>query len=157
MLHELLTGEQLFAGENDLDTLKRVKEMPLLPPSAWNPGVKPALDSVVMRALERDPAKRYRTAGQMGDELEALVLRKSYSTRALARKARELAEQEAPDKPAGTGARPAGAVETELTSRARRSSWTRGIAGRRRGPRPRPSPPTRSRGPGLERPGSGWR
>ena len=49
-----------------------------------------------MRALERDPARRYKTAGEMGDELEALVLRKNYSARALARKARELADQESP-------------------------------------------------------------
>jgi hypothetical protein len=48
----------------------------------------------VMRALERDPARRYQSAGEMGDELEALVLRKQYSTRALARKARELADKE---------------------------------------------------------------
>jgi hypothetical protein len=47
---------------------------------------------VVMRALERDPGKRYPGAAEMGDDLEALVLRKSYSTRALARKARELVE-----------------------------------------------------------------
>ena len=49
-----------------------------------------------MRALERDPDKRYKSAGEMGDELETLVLRKGYSTRALARKARELADQEPP-------------------------------------------------------------
>ena len=91
VLHELLTGRRLFVGDNDLETLKLVRGMPIPAPSAHNPGVKPALDAVVMRALERDPAKRYRSAGQMGDELEALVLRKSYSTRALARKARELA------------------------------------------------------------------
>ena len=91
VLHELLTSRRLFVGDNDLETLKLVKGMPIPAPSVHNPGVKPALDAVVMRALERDPAKRYRNAGQMGDELEALVLRKSYSTRALARKARELA------------------------------------------------------------------
>jgi serine/threonine protein kinase len=90
VLHELLSGRQLFAGETDLETLKLVKEMPIRPPSAHNRGVKPALDRVVMRALERDPDKRYRSAGEMGDDLEALVLRKSYSTRDLARTAREL-------------------------------------------------------------------
>jgi serine/threonine protein kinase len=94
VLHELLTGKQLFAGENDLETLKLVKEMPIPRPSELNPGVKPGLDNIVMRALERDPELRYRTAGQMGDELEALVMRKGYSTRTLAQKARELFAQE---------------------------------------------------------------
>jgi serine/threonine-protein kinase len=96
VLHELLAGQRLFAGETDYDTLKLVKGMPILRPSKRNPAVKPALDKVVMRALERDPEKRYKSAAEMGDELEDLVLRKGYSTRALARKARELADQEPP-------------------------------------------------------------
>ena len=70
VLHELLSGQRLFVGENDFETLKLVQEMPIPPPSSRNPGVKPALDAVVMRALERDPAKRYQSAGEMGDELE---------------------------------------------------------------------------------------
>jgi serine/threonine-protein kinase len=93
VLHELLSGQRLFVGDTDYDTLKLVKSMPIPRPSKNNPGVKPALDAVVMRALERDPDKRYKSAGEMGDELEELVLRKGYSTSALARKARELADQ----------------------------------------------------------------
>jgi hypothetical protein len=76
--------------------------MPIPRPSSRNPHVKPALDGVVMRALERDPAKRYESAGEMGDELEALVLRKGYSAGELARKARELSDQE----PSAAKARP---------------------------------------------------
>jgi hypothetical protein len=94
VLHELLSGRQLFVGENDLDTLHLVKNMEIPPPSARNPGVKRALDAVVMRALERDPERRYPSAGAMGDDLETVVLRERYSTRALARKARELADLE---------------------------------------------------------------
>jgi serine/threonine protein kinase len=94
VLHELLSGRQLFVGENDLDTLRLVREMHIPPPSARNPGVKRALDTVVMRALERDPEKRYQNAGAMGDDLETVVLRERYSTRALARKARELADRQ---------------------------------------------------------------
>ncbi len=94
VLHELLSGRQLFVGENDLDTLRLVRDMDIPLPSARNPGVKRALDTVVMRALERDPEKRYQSAGAMGDDLETVVLRERYSTRALARKARELADRE---------------------------------------------------------------
>jgi len=93
VLHELLSAQRLFVGDTDFDTLKLVKAMPIPRPSSHNPGVKPALDAVVMRALERDPDKRYKSAGEMGDELEELVLRKGYSTSDLARKARELADQ----------------------------------------------------------------
>ena len=96
VLHELLSGQRLFVGDTDFDTLKLVKGMPIPRPSTRNPAVKPALDGVVMRALERDPDKRYKSADEMGDELEDLVLRKGYSTRALAQKVRELADQEPP-------------------------------------------------------------
>ena len=102
VLHELLSGRQLFVGENDLDTLRLVREMQIPPPSVRNPGVKRALDTVVMRALERDPEKRYQSAGAMGDDLETVVLRDRYSTRALARKVRELADREdLPGQPSG--------------------------------------------------------
>jgi serine/threonine-protein kinase len=110
VLHELLSGRQLFSGENDLETLKLVREMPIPLPSARNPGVKRALDNIVMRALERDPEKRYRSAGEMGDDLETVVLRERYSTRALARKARELTEPAEGDEPA-EGAATAAMVE----------------------------------------------
>ena len=105
VMHELLTGRQLFAGQNDLETLNQVKEKVIPPPSAFNPGVKPALDGVVLRALSRDPDKRYATAGEMGDELEELALRKNYSPRVLGEKARELAQEEGETAAAGTIAR----------------------------------------------------
>jgi eukaryotic-like serine/threonine-protein kinase len=101
VMHELLSGRQLFVGDNDLDTLRLVREMDIPPPSARNPGVKRTLDAVVMRALERDPAKRFQSAGEMGDALETIVMRERYSSRALARKARELAERQEPGQPSG--------------------------------------------------------
>src|SRR5262245_58425894 len=73
VLHELLCGRGLFRGESDLETLKQVQEMEIPPPSSHNPGIKPALDRIVLRALARDPDKRFQTARDMGDELEALV------------------------------------------------------------------------------------
>jgi len=90
VLHELLSGQRLFLGENDLETLKLVRDMPIEPPSARNPAVKAALDTIVMRGLERDPAKRYKSAREMGDDLEEFVARRKFSTRALGEQARGL-------------------------------------------------------------------
>jgi len=115
VMHELLTGRQLFAGQNDLETLNQVKEKVIPPPSAFNPGVKPALDGVVLRALSRDPDKRYASAGEMGDELEELALRKNYTPRVLGDKARELAQEEGETAAAGTIAR---AVTTAVAAAA---------------------------------------
>lgn len=90
VLHELLSGQRLFVGENDLETLQMVREMPVPRPSLRNPGVKPALEAAVMRALARDPNQRFRSAADMADALDAVVLRKRYSTQAFAGETRAL-------------------------------------------------------------------
>jgi hypothetical protein len=77
-------------GENDLETLRLVREMPVPRPSLRNPDVKPALEAAVMRALARDPNQRFRGAAEMADALDAVVLRKRYSTQAFAREAQAL-------------------------------------------------------------------
>jgi beta-lactam-binding protein with PASTA domain/predicted Ser/Thr protein kinase len=59
MLYELLTGRVPFDGESAVTiALKQVNEHPV-PPSALNRAVTPELDAVVMRALEKDPRRRY--------------------------------------------------------------------------------------------------
>lgn len=63
--YELLTGQQLFAGDDNLDVLQRVKTMAIPPPSRANPDVPPELDAVVMTALERDPDRRWQSAAAM--------------------------------------------------------------------------------------------
>jgi eukaryotic-like serine/threonine-protein kinase len=71
MLYELLTGRVPFDGESAVTiALKQVSETPL-PPSAANPSVTPALDAVVMRALEKDPARRFADADEFIAALEA--------------------------------------------------------------------------------------
>ncbi|HTL34048.1 MAG TPA: serine/threonine-protein kinase, partial [Kofleriaceae bacterium] len=63
--HELLSNKPLFQGKDDMDTLYRVKDMPILPPSRFNPAVPPEVDSIVMTALERDPNRRWQQASAM--------------------------------------------------------------------------------------------
>ena len=94
VLHELLCGRRLFVGENDLETLKLVSEMPVPRPSSRNPEVKPAFDEVILRALARDPAKRYQSADEMSQDLERLVLRKRYAASSFAKQVRALVPQE---------------------------------------------------------------
>jgi hypothetical protein len=48
--------------------------MKISPPSARRPDVPPALDAIVMKALERDRDRRYATAGAMARELDDLVV-----------------------------------------------------------------------------------
>jgi serine/threonine protein kinase len=74
VLHELLTGERLFADDTDLSTMKRIMDMKIPTPSSMLAGVPPALDRIVMRSLERDPTKRYASASELARDLDDVVL-----------------------------------------------------------------------------------
>ena len=71
ILYELLTGRVPFDGESAVTVaLKQVNERPT-PPSAYNPAVTPELEEAVMRALEKDPARRYPDADAFIAALQA--------------------------------------------------------------------------------------
>ena len=71
ILWEILTGDQLFWSEaGEAAMLVRVMYDPIEPPSVRNPNVPPALDAVVMKALDRNPAERHQTAREFMEELE---------------------------------------------------------------------------------------
>jgi eukaryotic-like serine/threonine-protein kinase len=62
ILYEALTGRVPFEGESAVAiAMKQVSETPQRP-SSINPGVWPALDAVVMRALEKEPGQRFQSA-----------------------------------------------------------------------------------------------
>jgi serine/threonine-protein kinase len=62
VLWEALTGESLFAGGTEAETVGLVLRRPIPPPSTLAPEVTLELDEVCLRALERDPERRFATA-----------------------------------------------------------------------------------------------
>src|SRR3954469_25745988 len=71
VLYELLTGHVPFEGEAPVSiALKHVNERPA-PVGQLRPGIPPALDAVVLRALEKDPALRFQSAEEFIAALEA--------------------------------------------------------------------------------------
>ena len=70
VLYELLTGRVPFEGEAPISiALKHINELPV-PPGQLRPGLPPALEAVVMRALEKDPARRFQSAEEFIAALE---------------------------------------------------------------------------------------
>ncbi|MFL5899465.1 MAG: protein kinase domain-containing protein [Solirubrobacterales bacterium] len=62
ILYEALTGRVPFEGESAVAVaMKQVGETPQRP-SSVNPRISPALDAVVMRALEKEPGQRFQSA-----------------------------------------------------------------------------------------------
>jgi serine/threonine-protein kinase len=62
ILYEALTGRVPFEGESAVAVaMKQVSQTPQRP-SSINPRVSPALDAVVMRALEKEPGERFQSA-----------------------------------------------------------------------------------------------
>jgi len=69
VLYEMLTGRLPFVAESPLAVaIKHVDEAPA-PPSAYNPLVPPAVDAVALRALDKDPARRYYSGAALADAL----------------------------------------------------------------------------------------
>jgi serine/threonine protein kinase len=73
VLYEMLTGRPPYRGENLLDMLQRAVNEPPLPPSRLWSDIPPALEAVCLKCLEKQPAKRYSSARELGDHLEAFL------------------------------------------------------------------------------------
>ena len=69
VLYELLTGKRPFVADNMEALLGKILKGEPVPPSQVRPGVPKALDSVVLRAMKRDPAQRYATWPEFALEL----------------------------------------------------------------------------------------
>lgn len=70
VLYELTTGTRLYAvSGGEFATMRRIVEEPPVPPSAHVPGYPPALERIVLKALEKEPANRYQTALAMQEDL----------------------------------------------------------------------------------------
>ncbi len=69
VLHEALTGVPLFVGATVEETLERVLRLPIPPPSQVGARPPKELDAICLKALERDPSKRFASAAEMLVEL----------------------------------------------------------------------------------------
>jgi serine/threonine protein kinase len=90
VMWEALTGRRLFLGRTDFETMQNVLERPIPPPSTLRPDTPTALDYIVVRALERDPTRRYHDAKMLADELETVVQDLRYRSEAIPRVLEEL-------------------------------------------------------------------
>jgi hypothetical protein len=70
ILYELLTARPLFEGENVLQLLSQVCTERPKAPSDVHPGIPHDLETICLRCLEKDPALRYPSAGDLARALD---------------------------------------------------------------------------------------
>ena len=73
VLYEATLGKRPFHGNDALATLYSLLEQPLTPPHEVDPSYPKGLETIVLKALERDPAARYQTAEDLGYALESWI------------------------------------------------------------------------------------
>lgn len=70
ILFELLTGRPPFVGDNAFAVMKRSSEQPAPKVGTLVRNVDRDLETICARCLERDPADRYQSAGELADDLQ---------------------------------------------------------------------------------------
>ncbi len=69
VLYELVTGHPPFTGDSPVAVAyQHVRENPVVP-SSENPAIPRSLDSIIMKALAKNPMNRYQSAGEMRTDL----------------------------------------------------------------------------------------
>ena len=69
ILYDMLTGRPPFRGSTLLETLQQVQSLEPVPPIRLQPSLPNDLQTICLKALQKDPVKRYRTAGELAEDL----------------------------------------------------------------------------------------
>lgn len=73
LLYELLTGRPPFMAPSLQDTLFLIRDSDPVPPTSLNPDLPRDLEIIVLKCLEKDPAKRYATAADLAIDLDRFL------------------------------------------------------------------------------------
>jgi serine/threonine protein kinase/WD40 repeat protein len=69
-LYELVTLEPAFPGGDRQELLRQIAFEEPKPPRRLNPAVPAELETIILKALEKNPAERYATAQELADDLQ---------------------------------------------------------------------------------------
>jgi len=73
ILYVCLTGRQPFQGQDATSTLAMIRELDPVMPSLLIPGLPRDLETICMKCLEKEPARRYARADDLADDLQRFL------------------------------------------------------------------------------------
>lgn len=73
ILYELLVGRPPFRGTTVLETLEQVKTAEPVPPSRLVPGLPRDVETITLKCLRKDPAKRYESSVALSEDLRRFL------------------------------------------------------------------------------------
>jgi serine/threonine-protein kinase len=73
ILYELLTGRSPFQAEGVLELLVQVRSQDPVPPSRLRPGLPRDLETICLKCLQKESARRYSSAEALADDLGRFV------------------------------------------------------------------------------------
>ena len=77
VLYELLTGEPPFRGDGLQGLLRSIREDEPVLPRRRAPGIPRDLQNICLKAMEKDPAHRYASAGEFASDLRRFLAREA--------------------------------------------------------------------------------
>ncbi len=132
ILYGMVTGRKPFVADNAIAVLRMHMETKPEPPRKVRPGcVSVELEKVILRALEKTPAKRWRSAAEFARAVEATPEGRDSSVPLVdlaERDARSDSAQPPPEPPAPKEARPATVVAKRRPRRRAGGGGLRGLA-----------------------------
>ncbi len=73
ILYEILTRQPPYQGSSPEEVLEQIKAGPPAAPRSVDPDILPPLEAICLKAMERDPQRRYAKASEISEDIQRFV------------------------------------------------------------------------------------
>ena len=96
VFYEAITGERLFVSDNEINTLKKIREGNIPLPSKVNPAIDRELEAIILKTLARPRIERYQSCYDVHEDIVKYLHKKfpAYNSLKLSKFIRELFSSE---------------------------------------------------------------